>query len=94
MDANQLPRIRSSLQSGNKYIEGLAYQNEKRFSFSTELITGVSEAPEIKPGTNGTERTTANYGVLHIYGSGPVVTKHSYSQLIELVCPDVDETEF
>lgn len=78
----ELPRIRTSLGSGDRCLEFLTFAGGRRMSIDLGILCGVSEGDEC----NLSGQIKHRWGVLHTHGSA-VPTRHSYEDLMELMYP-------
>jgi hypothetical protein len=87
MDAKstkQFPRLRRNIVSGETFIE-FQSTNGITDAFDVATIAGVGEYPLSECGPR--------YGLLR-FSSGTALTRHSYAELCDLICPDVVEDEW
>lgn len=87
MDADQLPlpRLRRSIRTGDVYIE---------FASGNGIIDSIDFSYILGCGEYATEADgTCKLGMIRFYSGGYALTRHSYDELCDLICPHVIEDE-
>lgn len=86
-----LPRLRRSLRDGESFVEFVAWSSDAIASLNTQFIAGIGECRKHES-IGGP--CVGKLGTIYTSGGGVIVTRHRYSELIELVCPLTDELDY